>query len=116
MSRLQHLHKRKVEQPEPQYEQQDSHYNTNPNTTNTPNTSQSIEFRPILEPTNIIKSLDRNAFRRNEHAFPPPESLYSPKDTEVDPCFIRASNLVLHTLPRKTMLPISAWFTPFASE
>jgi hypothetical protein len=115
MSRLQHLHKRKIEQPEAEYDQQETQ-STVSNTANISSNSQNIDFRPILEPTNIIKSFDRNAFRRNEHAFPPPESLYTPKDTEVDPCFVRASNAVLHTLPRKTLLPIAAWFTPFASE
>lgn len=116
--RLMHLQKRKVEQTE---QEEKGLINTtyNPNYNPVPaqtSNNQQAPQRPIFDPTNIVQPYDRNAYKKGELSFPPPESLYIGKDTEIDPCFLRTTTAALHTLPRKTSIPIAVWITPFANE
>ncbi len=72
--------------------------------------------RPIFPPTNIIKPYNKKDYLKGEPVFPPPESLYAARDTEIDPRFVRSSCTVLSGPMQKTSFPFSVWITPFASE
>lgn len=112
--RLHHLQKRRVEAAEAQEAVPSS--TPAPLHHSHPTTHSPAALRPAFPSTNELKPFDRYGFRSGQPAYPPPDSLYQPKDTEVDPSFLRTTSVFLHSQPRKSVLPIAAWITPFANE
>ena len=115
-NRLQHLHKKKQEHHEHQQPLQETHLPTSVQQGGNQQGRHQTVPRPYFASTDVVKPFDRNSYKKGEPSYPPPQSLYTSKDTELDPKVIRTSCTALPVTPQKTSFPISLWITPFATE
>jgi hypothetical protein len=119
--RLQHLQRRRVESDDPTAAQTEGSEAINRTAVLSSNIKPSASAntannRPVFASTNSFHPYTKQDYRKGQKAFPPPESLYIARDTEVDPCFLRATTMALHVQPRKNSLPFAVWISPFASD
>ena len=75
-----------------------------------------VQGRPVFPSTNSTVWFDKQAHRKGELSYPPPDSLFACKDTDIDPKFLRTSTTVLSGPVLKSSMPIALWVTPFAND